>query len=175
MAFRPPLVRLAAVAAVLVWSGCSSNSSRPVRTYVMGDRVELGHMVYTVYETRWLTQIGDPGPNARIPQNRFLLVRMTAGTTETSEVFVPNMSVEDDSGKSYPEVRNGEGVPQWMGFLHAVSTDTPASGNVAFDVPPAHYKLHLADENSDNTATVDLPLTFRSDAPELPDSGGSLK
>jgi hypothetical protein len=43
-----------------------------------------------------------------------------------------------------------------------------AQGSVVFDVPPRRYRLRLTDENEQRTAFVDLPLTFRPDAPELP-------
>jgi len=133
----------------------------------MGDRVELGRLVYTVFETRWVSQLGE-GPTARVPQHRFFLVRMNVGNTAAAQAIVPNMTIEDDQGNSYPEVRDGEGVPQWIGFLRPVTTLDAASGNVLFDVPPAHYKLRVTDEDSQRAALVDIPLSFRSDAPDLP-------
>ena len=73
------LIPLTAVlSAAVLLAGCSSSeASFPVRTHPMGDRVELGHIIYTVFETQWMTHIGE-GPLARVPQNRFFLVRMTA-------------------------------------------------------------------------------------------------
>lgn len=139
----------------------------------MGDRVELGHLVYTVFETRWASQLGD-GPTARVPQpqHRFFLIRMNVGNTASARAIVPDMSIEDDQGNSYPEVRDGDGVPEWLGFLRPVTTLDAAAGNVLFDVPPAHYRLRVTDEDSQRAALVDIPLTFRSDAPELPTPGG---
>ena len=49
----------------------------PLSTYVMGEKVQLGHLNYTVFETQWLTQLGEganspgaaeplfPGPHER--------------------------------------------------------------------------------------------------------------
>jgi hypothetical protein len=133
----------------------------------MGDRIELGHLVYTIYETRWLPQIGE-GPSARIPQNRFFLVRMNVGNTSTNELLVPNLTIEDDKGNTYPDLSNGDGVPQWLGYLHPVTVAQAAAGNAVFDAPPAHYKLHITDETSQIAALVDIPLSFRSETPDIP-------
>jgi len=138
----------------------------------MGDRVELGHLVYTVFETRWASQLGE-GSTARVPQpqHRFFLIRMNVGNTATVRAIVPNMSIEDDHGNSYPEVRDGDGVPEWLGFLRPVTTLEAAAGNVLFDVPPAHYRLRVTDEDSQRAALVDIPLSFQSDVPDLPTPG----
>jgi hypothetical protein len=153
---------------------CSKNSPAEVHTYSMGDRVELGHLIYTVFETRWLPQVGE-GPTARIPENRFFLVRMSVGNTGGTEALVPNMTIEDDKGNSYPELTNGEGIPQFLGVLQAVRTAEPAAGNALFDAPPGHYKLRLSDENSQRAAMVDIPLTFHSESPEVPTPSAEAK
>jgi hypothetical protein len=146
--------------------GCFANSAPEIRTYNMGDRIDLGHFVYTVYETRWLTQIGN-GPAARVPQHRFFLIRMNVGNSGAAQSIIPNMSLEDDSGHSYPEVSNGEGLSDWLGFLRPVSVAESAAGNAVFDAPPAHYKLRIFDEENQRAALVDLPLSFRSETPEV--------
>src|SRR5207253_1829515 len=46
------LALLAAACAALALTGCSAGSQREVRTYAMGDRIVLGQLVYTIYETR---------------------------------------------------------------------------------------------------------------------------
>lgn len=126
----------------------------------MGDRIELGRLVYTVAGTRWLPQIGE-GLTARVPRDRFLLIRMTVGSTGAGEALLPNMTLEDDSGRTYPELNEGEGVPDFLGVLRAVTRENAASGNALFDAPPAHYKLRVTDENGQAAALVDLPLTFQ--------------
>ena len=138
------LILLTAVlsAAVLLTACSSSEASFPVRTHPMGDRVELGHIIYTVFETQWMTHIGE-GPLARVPQNRFFLVRMTAVNSGSSDQIIPNMTIQDDNGKTYAEMSNGDGVPQWMGFLRSVKPADTAQGNIVFDAPPRHYKLRI--------------------------------
>src|SRR5919197_2059598 len=126
---------VAAAAAALSLAACSEDKAYPVRTYNMGERVDLGHIVYTVFETQWMTQIGE-GPTARIPRNRFFLVRMSATNGHGTEIMVPSLSVEDDSGTSYPEVSRDVGAPHWGGFLRSVKAAESAQGNVVFDAPP---------------------------------------
>jgi hypothetical protein len=155
-----------AVFDLLLVAGCSSGPDKS-RTFAMGERVELGHIIYTVFETEWMTQIGS-GLDAKVPQNRFFLVRLSAANSGSADVLVPNMSVVDDNGNAYPELPNGEGVPHWLGILRQAKPAEAAQGNVVFDAPPRHYKLRLTDDNEQKTAFVDLPLTFSAETPELP-------
>lgn len=134
----------------------------------MGDRVELGRLVYTVLETRWLPQIGE-GPTARVPKNRFFLMRISVASTGKGDLLVPNLSIEDDRGNAYPELTDGEGVSQFLGVLHAVTAEA-TSGNTLFDAPPSHHKLRLSDEDGQHTALVDIPLSFGPEVPEIPAS-----
>jgi len=158
---------LVAVAAALSLPACSpGEKSYPVHTYNLGERVELGHIVYTAFETQWLTQIGE-APSQRIPQNRFFLIRISATNSLGSEILVPNVSVEDDNGQTYSELSDGEGVPQWIGFLRNVKPAESAQGNVVFDAPPRHYKLKLSDETGERTAYIDIPLSFGAETPDI--------
>src|SRR4029434_685955 len=105
--FRPLLA--AVVAAVFLFLSCGDGErSFPVRTYTLGERIALGHLVYVVFETQWLTQIGE-GADARVPQHRFFLVRLSTVNSLGSEVIAPNLVLEDDNGNTYPELNSGEG------------------------------------------------------------------
>jgi hypothetical protein len=151
-------------------TSCGEEQDFPVRTYRMGDKVTLGHLIYTVFETQWLTQIGE-GVKARVPQHRFFLVRMSAVNGGSSETLIPNVFLQDDAGNSYTELSSGEGVSQWIGFLRTVRPADSAQGNVLFDAPPRHYKLKVTDESREQTAFIDIPLNFSSDTPDIPAPG----
>jgi hypothetical protein len=161
---------LAAVVAALLLNACSNRVSQ-VHTYSLGEKAELGHIIYTVYETQWLPQFGG-GHAARVPQHRFFLVRMTAVNSSGADLIVPNATIEDDKGNSYPELRDGEGVPTWIGYLRRVKPAESAQGNLLFDAPPAHYKVRITDENEENQAYFDIPLSFAGEPPpsEMPPS-----
>ena len=166
---------LAAVTAALLPSACTHRSV-PVRSYALGEKVALGHISYAVYETQWVPQFGE-GPTARVPQHRFFLVRMTAGNSGGDDLIVPNATIEDDKGNSYPELSNGDGVPEWIGYLRKVKPAESAQGNLVFDAPPAHYKLRITDENEETSAYIDIPLSFGAEVPsaEVPAPGNEKK
>jgi hypothetical protein len=159
-----------ALAAALSLLGCSSNRAKP-RTANMGERVELGHIIYTVFETQWLTKIGE-GVDAKVPQNRYFLIRLSAANSSNAPVIVPAMTLTDDDGNTFNEISDGRGVPEWIGLLREVKTAEAAQGNIAFDVLPKHYKLRIADEDQQSAALIDLPLSLGGELPvaPLPDS-----
>jgi hypothetical protein len=154
---------LAAVTAALLLNACSRHSE-PLHSYPLGEKAKLGHIIYTVYETQWVPQFGD-GPAARIPQHRFFLVSMAAVNSGGADLIMPNLTVEDDKGNSYPELRNGDGVPQWIGYLRQVKPAESVQGNLLFDAPPAHYRLRVTDEDGETAAYIDIPLSFGAEVP----------
>ena len=167
---------LAVVTTAFLLSACSRNAPPEVHSYTLGEKAKLGHIIYTVYETQWLPQLGDQ-PAPRIPEHRFFLVRMTAVNSGGDDMSVPNATVEDDKGNSYPELSNGDGVPQWIGYLRRVKPAESVQGNLVFDAPPAHYKLRITDEEEATSAYVDIPLSFGAEVPtnELPVPGSEKK
>jgi hypothetical protein len=140
----------------------------------MGERAPAGHIVYVVFETQWLTHLGE-GADARVPENRFLLVRLTATNGAGEDVSVPDLTLQADNGTTYRELSNGDGVPQWIGYLRSVKPAEDVKGNALFDAPPAHYKLRVSDENRDSSALIDIPLSFGSETPDVPLPGSAKK
>ncbi|HJZ99729.1 MAG TPA: DUF4352 domain-containing protein [Candidatus Solibacter sp.] len=167
---RLSLLRLwlaATLAASLFSVSCGSEERKyPVRTYNMGERIQLGHIVYLVFETQWMTHIGD-GPEARVPQNRFFLIRLSAVNSSNQDVSVPAFSIQDDSGNTYNEISDGTGVPQWISYLRTVKPAESAQGNALFDAPPRRYKLKIQDEDGERTALIDIPLNFGAETPDI--------
>jgi len=160
-----PAVLLALTVAGLV--SCSPKDDEPrLRTYSMGERVPLGHLIYTVFEREWMTQIGT-GVDARIPQNRFYLLRVSVSNSGGSDAIIPTLALVDDGGATYPELENGEGVPDFIGSLRQLSPAGTAQGNLLFDVMPRRYKLKISDEEGKQLAMVDIPLTFDGDTPDV--------
>jgi hypothetical protein len=155
-----------AVAAVLGLSSCSSGTETSVKVYELGQRAEVGHIIYTVFETQWLPQLGTGG-TARVPKGRFFLIRLSAVNSGSEEVLVPNMTLRDDQGNTIEELNNGEGVPQWIGYLRKVSPADSISGNVVFDAEPKHYQLRMTDEDGEKAALVDIPLNFSAETPQV--------
>jgi hypothetical protein len=156
-----------AVAAVLSLSSCSRGGGETSeKVYELGARAEVGHIIYTVFETQWLPQLGT-GDAARVPKNRFFLIRLTAVNSGSDNVLVPNMTLRDDQGNTVEELSNGDGVPQWVGYLRKVAPADSVSGNVVFDAEPKHYRLRVTDENEEKAALIDIPLNFSAETPQL--------
>ena len=84
-------------------AACSPKEEEPaMRTYLMGERVLMGHLIYTVFERQWMPQIGS-GLDARIPQNRFYLLRISVLNSGGADAIVPTMSLVDDAGATFPK------------------------------------------------------------------------
>ena len=162
----------AALIAALLLTSCGDDKPVPLRTYPLGEKVYVGHLVYTAFETQWLTQIPQ-SPLPRIPKNRFFLVRLSAVNSGAADVAVPGFSIEDDKGNTYEELTNGEGVPQWIGAFRQVHPADSVAGYAVFDAPPGHYKLKVTDEEGDKGALIDVPLTFGAETPDVPMPGNS--
>ena len=132
----------------------------------MGERVQLGHLIYTVFETQWLTHLGE-GPNTRCRRTAISWCASASPTAGPANVIVPGMSLVDDSGETHTEVSNGERRAAVDRTLRQVKPAESAQGNMLFDVPPKHYKLQVATKTEQRTALVDIPLTFGAETPEL--------
>lgn len=158
---------LSALAAALWCAGCSLAPSHNVRTHRMGDEVQLGDLAYTVYESGWHTHLGE-GAEARVPQNRFFLVRVRVANKGNEEVVIPEMTLADEGGQTYRELSAGDRVPQWMGLVRALEPGQVLQGNIAFDCAPRNYKLRITDEAEKRAALIDIPLAFGSETPETP-------
>lgn len=147
-------------------TGCSPKEEEPPpHVYQMGESVPLGHLIYTVFDRQWMTQAGD-GLDARVPQHRFFLIRISALNSGGAAAIIPAISLVDDSGASYAEIDNGDGIPDFIGTLREIAPADTVQGNIVFDVLPKHYKLKLGDEEGKVVALVDIPLSFDK-APEL--------
>lgn len=150
----------------MLLAGCSSEPAQsPVLQYNLGEKAPVGHLTYTVFETQWLTKLGE-GIDARVPQNRFFLVRLSAVNGGSSDASIPNFTIQDDAGHSYDELSDGEGVPQWIGYLRSAKPADFVQGNVVFDAPPGHYKMRVADDQK-HAAMIDIPLSFGAETPEV--------
>jgi len=157
---RQVIPPLAVVCAALFLSACNRPSA-PVRpnAYKMGDKVSVGHIIYTVIDTEWKTSLTED-PDSRSPQYRFLLVRMSAVNGGGDNVMLPNPVIEDDAGNTYQEVSEGKGVPEWAGYLRRIAPAEASIGNILFDAPPKSYRLRVTDENGEKPTLIDLPLSF---------------
>jgi hypothetical protein len=165
------IVALLALAGALLNLSCSSQ--RPgadTRAYRMGEPVAVGALVYNISDTEWLDQLGS-GPSARIPQNRFLLIRLTVTNGGASNSAIPEMTLVDPRGQTYHELTEGQEVDEWLGYLRTVSPAQTERGRVLFDVPTGAYRLRVtndAEPGSERAALIELPLQITPVLPTPP-------
>jgi Domain of unknown function (DUF4352) len=162
-----PYLAGAALVCLAAGTACTPSALPEAQIHRMGERVNAGSLVYNVFEDQWKAQLGQ-GPDARVPKDRFFLVRLSVVNGGSSDLMVPILTLVDDTGQTYPELSNGDQVPQWTGYLRRVKPAETLQGNVVFDVAPKHYRLRVTDEASQNSRDIDIPLTFASETPEMP-------
>jgi len=158
------LLLLPAAIAILFLGGCRKQNSTQIN-YQMGERIVAGPMVYNVVQTIWRTQLGDLF-NVRSPENRFLIVTLSATNSGGQEVSVPFLALEGPGGKEYREVEDGVGVENWFGVLRTIQPAETRQGNVVFDVPLTSYRLRLTDGGEPGTEKnvwVEMPLRMETD------------
>jgi hypothetical protein len=134
--------------------------------YQMGDKVPAGPLTYNVVDKVWRSQLGD-GIQARVPENRFLLIKVSVTNSGGTEVSVPLLQLEASSGKLYSEVEGGEGVEEWFGLLRTLSPGQTLQGHILFDVPLGSYRLRLSDGDSatGHFTYVQIPFQMEDDPP----------
>lgn len=131
----------------------------------MGERVTVGPLTYNVIESVWRSQLGDVF-KTRVPQQRFLLIDITVTNGGGKEISVPLLTLENQSGETFPESENGEGVDNWFGILRTLSPAQTQQGRLVFDVPLTSYRLRLTDGGEPGTekyAWVEIPLRIDTD------------
>jgi hypothetical protein len=154
-----------ALAISLFITGCRN----PVTSHAefqMGEKVVAGHLTYNVVEKVWRSQLGEMF-QTRSPQNRFLLITVSATNGGGSEVSVPLLQLEGPNGTIYREIEDGQGVENWFGILRTLEPAQTQQGRILFDVPLSSYRLRLSDGDSvsGNFVYVQIPLQIDADSP----------
>jgi len=140
--------------------GCSAVMSTKPMLHRMGDRVEVGSLVYRIIEVEWRAQLGTDS-QIRTAQNRFVIVRLSITNSAASEAEVPAMQLIAHGNRLYKEVRDVTGIPDWLGILRRLAPAETLFGRVVFDVPPGDYLLRVSEDslNPDEarSALIEIP------------------
>lgn len=167
------LLAALSLAGGLLLTGCSKQNSVQIN-FQMGDRITAGPMAYNVIQTVWRTQLGDIF-KTRVPENRFLMITLSATNGGGGEISVPLLTLEGDNGKEYHELENGDGIGNWFGLIRTISPAETRQGNIVFDVPLTSYRLRLTDGGEPGTEKfvwVDIPLRIDTDTSiDVPGAG----
>jgi hypothetical protein len=144
-------------------TGCSSDSSAKLeQTHVVaaGEKAPAGHLTYSVLDSQILPQITEAGDTPRVPKERFIVVQIAVSNSGNTDANIPGVTLEADSGTTYNELTDGNGVQGFLGVLRHAGPLQTIRGAIVFDAPAAHYRLRFADENDENEILADLPLTY---------------
>ena len=157
--FRPIIATVLTIACVLAFSACrgKTRDASFIGTFRMGERVQIGPMVYQVLEADWRTELGSGG---RTPKERYLFVRMSITNGDGSPATVSTFTLEN-GGKTYSEVTEDmDKVDSWLGLLRNVGGSQTEQGWIVFDVPMGAYKLVIThgDVGEEKYAHVDIPV-----------------
>jgi hypothetical protein len=150
----------AALCTALLLSGCSCGGKDPafIGTFRMGERVQVGPLIYTVLDSEWKTAL-DSG---RVPQHRFLVIRLSMTNTGAEQASVPGLEIIAENGAKHQEVtENVEGVRDWLGLMRMVAPGATEQGTILFDAPMAAYKLVLPEGGeiaTERHAHVEVPV-----------------
>ena len=148
---------LAGCAAVLAaLSGCTQKA----RIFPMGEKVQVGGVIYTVLDAEWTGELDPGSPTARTPTHRYLLVHLSVNNAGSKEVNLPLLNAVDSAGQEHLELSEGQGVVEWLGLLRPLNPTESKDGRIVFDIPMGAYNLRLSDggdPESERTALVALP------------------
>jgi hypothetical protein len=161
-----------AAASILLVAASACTQERPsMRLYAMGERAEAGSLVYNVLESAWKGQLGE-GAHLRVPQNRFLVLRLSITNSGPNQISAPPTTLVSTSGTEYAELTNGEGVDEWLGVLRRLNATETIFGWVLFDAPRGDYQLRVSDDAFDpadaRLAMIQIPLRLQSQSEYLP-------
>ncbi len=158
------LILTATVLCALVAAGCGKKvDTSVIGTFRMGERVQIGSMVYTVLEAQYRPALNDSG-TGKPPKNRYLFVRLSATNSGGDLAGAPPFTLLAADGTQHQEVTEGlEEVTGHLGKMRMIQPAQTEQGYVIFDVPMAAYKLLISDggdPGSEKFAQVDLPVTL---------------
>jgi len=129
----------------------------------MGEHAQAGILIYTVLDTEWLDQLGE-APDVKLPQHRFLAVRMSITNSGAAASGVPQAVLIGANGTRYEELGKASGLSAWLGYIRSVNPADTLHGRIVFDAPPADYQLKLnsgaGDADGETAVLVALPLQF---------------
>lgn len=165
-AARPRRVALSAMIGTLclLLPSCGAGGSATEAVVrQMGERIQVGPLIYTILEADWLNEL--PGEaSARVPQHKFLTIRATVTNSGSREINMPLLNLVDEAGNHILEIDDGKGVEEWYGLYRAIKPADTLPGRLLFDTKPGNYKLLLSDGGDlekEITALVSIPLRLK--------------
>ncbi len=137
------------------------------KTFKMGERAGVGNLTYNILEATFFSQLGDIG-QSKIPQKRFLVIRMSITNGGAKEAELPLFRVVDSAGIETPELQDADFLKGWFGLIRRIGPTQTEEGRILFDVSPKNYKLEFTDGGEvgkEQLAFIDIPIDFDTSEP----------
>ena len=128
----------------------------------MGDRVQVGGLIYTITEAEWVGHIGTE-EQPRLPKDRFVIIRLSVTNAGSREIALPFLRLEDETSEGVLELSEVVGVPEWLGILRNINPADTLQGRIVFDTRPVESFLRVTDGGDldrEITALVRIPVKF---------------
>lgn len=163
-----------APATLLAFNGCSREGAetdakikRASKTFKMGERASVGVLTYNVLESTYFTQLGDSG-KSRIPEKRFLVIRMSITNGGAKEAEIPLFRLVNDKNDEISEIQEADFLAGWFGLIRKIGPTLTEEGRIVFDVSPKTYKLEVTDggeTGKEQLAYIEIPIEFDTSEP----------
>ena len=149
----------------LAWNvGCSRTAAH-IGTHNIGERVQLGPVVYTVLEAEWRDHLST-GSGESSPDKKYLLARLSITNASASPITIPLLQVINAKDQSFTEVADVQGLQDWLGLLRPIPPGGTEVGHAVFCISPGDYRLQLTDAGELDRETIALvTIPFRVDLP----------
>ncbi len=161
---------LGASALAALWGACGSGSKLAKSAHQMGERVQVGPLIYSIIEADWHNDL--PSKNtSRIPQGKYCVIRLSITNAGNKDATIPLLNLEDEKGTGYLELTEGEGIEEWLGILRSLNPAETLQGRILFDVRPGNYSLRVTDGGEpdlEKTERVTVPFIIKDT--EIPTS-----
>ena len=147
---------------VLFLSACGEPTSTDSFVYKMGEKVQVGTMVFNVLEAEWRSELPGDGMT-QTPKNRFLVIKLSMTNSGGGQDTIPLLTLENAKKESFLEVSEVKGLNRWLGLIRLVNPAATDEGQIVFDVPTGSYKLRVNDgkeTGSETTRLVEIPLAL---------------
>ncbi len=132
------------------------------KTFKMGERAPVGLLTYNILEASYFTQLGDSA-NSKIPEKRFLVIRMAITNGGAKEAEIPLFKLIDEKGVEQQESQDAGFLSGWFGLIRKVGPTQTEEGRILFDVAPKSYKLEITDgaeAGKEQLGFVEIPIDF---------------
>lgn len=132
--------------------------------FKMGEKIEVGGLIYTVLEADWRSQLGE-GASAQVPKHRYLLLKLTVTNSGGQQRDIPLLQIENAAREQFMELAEVKELPGWMGMIRLLQPGGIEDGWIVFDAPPGSYNLKVVSREGEDEVSryVEIPLTLKDD------------